>query len=282
MENFGGHGLRKYPLVKSVKNFMISHAKSDFAEIQGHKMFLGTKDSLGLSIKGSYEELESKLVKKEIQKGNVVLDLGANIGYFTLLFAKLVGNEGKVFAFEPEPNNFALLKKNIEINGYKNITLENMAISNNVGKIKLYISNIRTGMHRIYPSHFCTKKFVEVKTTTLDEYFKNQDFIEKISFIKMDVEGSELGILKGMKKIFEKNMKLKLLLEFVPSCIKEYGADPSELLKLLTDEGFQINYTIDEDQRLESVSNLNLLLKKFDGDKFEKTPKGTNLFCVRN
>ena len=70
------------------------------------------------------------VVTKEIQPGDTVLDLGANIGYFTLLFAKLVGNNGIVFAFEPEPQNIALLTKNIKINNYKNVTLVPKAVSN--------------------------------------------------------------------------------------------------------------------------------------------------------
>ena len=71
------------------------------------------------SRRGSYEPLETETVKREIKKGNVVSDIGANIGYFASIVAKLVGEEGKVFAFEPDPGNFALLERNVQTNGYK-------------------------------------------------------------------------------------------------------------------------------------------------------------------
>lgn len=123
-----GHRIRNFYPVKVINSFIISHLKSNFAEVQGHKMFLDSKDSLRLSIHGIYEPLETELAKKEVKKGNVVLDIGANIGYYTLIFAKLVGEDGKVFAFEPDPTNFALLKKNVEMNGYKNVMFVQKAV----------------------------------------------------------------------------------------------------------------------------------------------------------
>jgi len=282
MKSLKGKGLKKYSLMKDLQNYVIEHAKSDFAEVNGHKMYLGPKDSLKLSVHGVYEKLETDWVKQTIQKGDIVLDVGANIGYYTLTFAKLVGDTGKVFSFEPELFNFNLLQKNIEINNYKNVVTENVAISNNVGTTKLYLSNIRTGMHRIYPSHFCSEDFVKVKTTSLDEYFKDNEFGDKISFIKMDVEGSELGVLKGMKNIFETNRKIKILMEFVPSCIREFGAEPQELLKILQDQNFQFRHTNDDSETIESVKNVDNLLQKFDGEKTDFHPKGTNLICERD
>lgn len=114
-----GHGIGKFYPIKIANAFLIRRLKSNVAMVMGHKMFLDCKDSLNLSINnGIYEEFETNIVKEEIKKGDIVLEIGANIGYYTLIFAKLVGEKGKVFAFEPDPTNFALLKKNIEINGY--------------------------------------------------------------------------------------------------------------------------------------------------------------------
>jgi len=185
-----GHGIENFYSVKVAHNFVISHLKSTFAEVDGHKMFLDSKDSLNLSINGVYEPFETELVKKEIKKGDVVLDIGANIGYYTLIYAKLVGEEGKVFAFEPDPDNFALLKKNVEINGYRNVILAQKAVSNKTGKIRLYLSEVNKGDHRIYDSHD-GRKSIEIETIRLDDYFKNYNV--RIDFIKMDVQGAEGG-----------------------------------------------------------------------------------------
>ena len=116
-------------------------------------MFLDSVDSLRLSFNGVYEPCETEFVMNEIKKGDVVLDIGANIGYYTLIFARLVGEEGKVFAFEPDPENFALLKKNVEINGYHNVVLVQKAISNKTGKIRLFKFDDFKAGHRIHDSH---------------------------------------------------------------------------------------------------------------------------------
>jgi len=148
-----GHGIGRFFLVAVADNFIRSRLTPNFAEVLGHKMYLDVKDALRLSINGVYEPFETELVRKEVKKGDVVLDIGANIGYYTLIFAKLVGQEGEVLAFEPDPNNFALLKKNIEINGYRNVSLLQKAVSNRSGKIRLYLSDSNPGAHTIYDSH---------------------------------------------------------------------------------------------------------------------------------
>jgi len=107
-------GLNRYFIVRASSDILRSHLKSNFVEVNGHKIFLDSLDSLRLSINGIYEEFETQMLKKIINKEETVVDIGANIGYYTLIFAKLVGDKGKVFAFEPEPNNFELLKKKCE------------------------------------------------------------------------------------------------------------------------------------------------------------------------
>ena len=281
MNNFAGKGLRKYPFVKELKHFLIEQAKSDFTIVNNNKMYLGPRDCLKLSVNGVYEPLETKWVKNNVNGGDIVLDVGANIGYYSLMLSRLVGKTGHVFSFEPEPSNFELLKKNILINNFTNIQAENVALSDHDGSTKLFISEMRTGMHRIYPSRFCTEKFVETKMISLDNYFKDNEFLEKISFIKMDVEGSELGVLKGMKKIFEKSENLKILMEFVPSCMREFGSEPSELLSILKNEGFKFSYTQDDNKTVNPIIDVEKLLPMFDGKKEDIHPKGTNLICER-
>ncbi len=119
-----GHGFAKKPIINKILKNIEGNLKTEFAEVQGSKMFLDPGDSLNLSINGVYGELDTQIIREQIKEGDIVIDVGANIGYYTLIFAQLVGKTGKVFAFEPEPKNFEILKKNIEINNYGNVTVE--------------------------------------------------------------------------------------------------------------------------------------------------------------
>ncbi len=271
------YGIGKiYPFSILIK-FIASMLRSNFAIVQGHKMFLDPKDTLRLSINGIYEEFETEIVYKEVKKGYSVLDIGANIGYYTLIFAKLVGEDGKVFAFEPEPNNFEILKKNVEINGYKNVILEKKAVTDKNGKIKLFLSETNLGDHRVYDSGD-GRKFIEVECIKLDDYFSNYE--GKINFIKIDIQGGELNAFKGMRELLKKNKTLKIITEFWPFGLKKCGTDPLELLNFLVDNGFILNELDDLEKKIIPTSP-KLLLKKF-GDYTIKDTGHINLFCVKN
>ncbi|SEH08434.1 cobalt-precorrin-6Y C(15)-methyltransferase [Candidatus Venteria ishoeyi] len=206
-------------------------------------MYLDDKDSLGLlSNNGIFEEQEVAVVKEQVKSGDTVLDIGANIGYYTLIFAKLVGKQGKVFAFEPEPDNFALLQKNIEINGYSNIVLIPKAVSDKNEIIKLYLCEKNKGMHRAYNSIFCNK-YIEIESIRIDDYFQQNN--QTIDFIKMDIEGYEYTALQGMLNILRNNKNIKILTEFSPAASLENGIDLTLYVQLLTELGFTI-YAIEE------------------------------------
>ena len=266
----GGRGLTKYPLIVSIKNFALTNLRSEYAYVNGHKMILDSNDCLQLSINEIYEPVETNIIKQEIKKGDVVLDIGANIGYYTLLMADMVGTDGKVFAFEPEPYNFELLRKNIEINVCKNVILERKAISNYNKKSNLYLSKDNTGMHRLNESKYC-EKYIEVNVIKLDDYFYNNELINKIKFIKIDVEGSELDVLQGMESILENNNQITILLEFIPEHLIEHGSNPIHLIEFLLDRNFRL-YTI-VDGKKEQVNES--LIKEI------LNYSGKSLLCVK-
>jgi len=273
-------GKLKIPFSSKIRQYVKSKAQTDFVKVEGSKMHLDENDSLNLST-NKFEPIETELVKKEIKLNSNVIDIGSNIGYYSLLFSKIVGKNGKVFSFEPEPNNFKILKKNVFVNGHENIQLENIALSNKNGTTKLFLAEKNKGMHRVYQSKLCTDDFIEVKMIKLDDYFSKNPFAEKISFIKMDVEGYEYFVLEGMTSLIAKNKNLKILLEFIPASIKESNSDPKKLLDFLEINGFKIYNINKEKNLLEEVSNKDELIKTYD-DELHETSKGTNLFCVKN
>ena len=269
-----GYGFGKKPIIKIFLKNVESNLKTEFSEIQGSKMFLDPGDSLNLSINGVYGELDTQIIRDEIKEGDIVIDVGANIGYYTLIFAQLVGKTGKVFAFEPESKNFEILKKNVKINNYNNVIVEQKIISDKSGKMKLFISDSDIVGHRIQQmGNF--KKFIEVESVTLDEHMKKLNLDKKINFIKIDVEGAEPKVLQGAKKILEQNSKLKIFTEFNRDVIKKYDSNPEDMLLLLTKNKFQFflpNYKTNslslskKDVLLNSndllKENLNILCKK--------------------
>ena len=257
----GGRGLTKYSFVRNVKNYSSSHLQTDYAEVFGNKLFLSKKGlALAISHYGTYEELEAKIMEEKIKVGNIVVDVGANIGLHALNMARIVGNTGQVFAFEPEPSNFKILEKNVKINNYQNIILEQKAIGDKHGKTTLYQSD-HPGRHRIFPQTKDAIGKVQVDYTSLDKYFLDSNLVDKINFIKIDVEGLEFGVLKGMENILNKNNKIKILFELMPKNTIEAGFSPIELLNYLTSHNFKI-YCIDEKtKKLLYVSNNEEILR---------------------
>ena len=274
----GGRGLTKHLFVRKVKNYSLSHLQTDYTEVFGNKLFL-SKKGLGLTVShyGTYEKSESKIMEEEIKVGNIVVDVGANIGLHTLNMARIVGNTGPVFAFEPDPSNFEILRKNVKINNYQNIILEQKACADKYGRTTLYQSD-HPGMHRVFPQTKQAKGQVQVELTSLDKYFIDSNLADKINFIKIDVEGLEFSVLKGMKNILKNNKKIKILFEFMPKNTMEAGFTPIELLNYLTSYDFKL-FCIDEStKKLLHVSNNEEVLKLCSSTN---NTIGRNLFCEK-
>ena len=246
-----------------------SGIREEYVEIDGQKVFLDKEDSLLLSTrKDNYDKFEINHLKQIIKEGDIIIDLGANIGYYTLIFAKLVGDLGHVYAFEPDPSNFELLSKNVKENKHSNVTVIQKAVSNKNSKIKLYVSKRNIASHRIFDSDE-KRNSIEVDVITLDEYFKN--FEKPIKFIKIDVEGAEFQVLNGMKMIL-KNDNLKLLIEFIPEHLEKHGTNPSDVLKILENNNIKL-YQINEKTKELELKNYKDILKN---------PKiGRNIYCKK-
>jgi FkbM family methyltransferase len=263
-------GLQKLGIVRSMHARLIGKIKSQTATVFGQHMHLDASDSLDLSIKGVYEKFETELVFKEVKKGNVVVDIGANIGYYTLIFAKLVGKRGRVFAFEPDPENFRLLKLNVEENGHRNVVCINKAVSDKPGKMRLYLSEDNAADHQLY-SKDKNRRSVEVEVTSLDEHFKGG---QRIDFIKMDIQGSEGRAVEGMRNTLGK--ETRIMTEFWPKGLKECGTDPKDYLDTLESLGFRIMH-IDSEKETILPADKKLLLKTY----LPKKGNFTNLLCIR-
>jgi len=131
--------------------------------------------------------------------GDIVFDVGSHIGVFTLKASKLVGDAGCVYAFEPEPVNFTILRQNISLNNAQNVRISNKAISSSIGALRLNTDPSNTGRNSVrFLSHSEKEKdsSIPVSSTTLDEIIQKYK-LHKVDFLKLDVEGHELEVLRG-------------------------------------------------------------------------------------
>ena len=260
------HRLYKIPNMRRVLTPVVNVLKPQSVMIQGHKLYIDKWDttvSQELLLSGKWEEYETELFKKNIAAGDTVVDIGAHIGYYTLLAARLVGERGKVYAFEPDPRNFQLLKKNIEENGYNNVVLVNKAVAEISGKAQLFLNSENTGDHRIYQSNENRRSLV-IATTTLDEYFKDKE--QRIDLIKMDIQGSEARAFQGGKNIIDRNKQIKIITEFQPAFIKMSGRSAKEYLSLLRKSRFKLYQINEAENKLKLVSNDEKLLVQLRGN----------------
>lgn len=184
------------------------------------------------------EREQSRLIQRLARSGSVVVDIGANIGYFTVIMAEAVGNHGAVLAFEPDAQNLNLMRWAICRSGFKNVTVIPAAVGEQSGNTLLYVNPDHPGDHRIYPvaAH---RNCQEVPLWSLDDYLERTDQSRELSVIKIDVQGAELQVLRGMTKTLGRYPSVQLLLEFDPQILRQAGADPREVVSFVEAFGFR-------------------------------------------
>ena len=181
---------------------------------------------------GDYEPVTTQMVQSMLEEGMTFIDIGAHVGLFTLPAKKWVGKSGRVVAFEPHPDNFAMLTRNANEN---NLTAElvNAAVSDVTGEVQLHASTFNSGDHQIY--HSGSRKGVGVTCIKLDEFLQEG---EKVDLIKMDVQGAEASAFHGMERVLKENQKIKIIWELSPAQLQNAGADAASLLAWLKALGF--------------------------------------------
>src|ERR687885_2194937 len=152
------------------------------------------------------------------KQGDIVVDVGAHMGKYTIIASKQVGQNGKVIAIEAHPGNYEMLNRNIELNGLTNVTTLNYAVYSKETKIKLFLPGEKSN-RTIYNTLISTRatdeeKFVEVNADTLDDLLQNNGISHTdINWVKIDVEGAELEVLKGADSIMSNSKNITLLIE---------------------------------------------------------------------
>jgi len=145
---------------------------------------------------GTFEPEERSIFENTVREGDVVFDIGANVGFYTLLASVLVGEGGKVYAFEPLPRNLSSLKSHMKINGVTNVEIIEAAVADHNGAARFEESPDPS------MSHLSAQGAVEVRTVSLDDLISRGE-IPAPDFIKIDVEGAEASVLRGARDVLE-------------------------------------------------------------------------------
>jgi FkbM family methyltransferase len=216
--------------------------------------------------RGGVESLTTNLFACVIRPGMVVLDIGAFVGWYTLVAARQVGERGKVYAFEPDPRNYSLLSENLRVNQLDSQVIRlPKAVSNQAGVQRLFRGGDASQSSLIPSSGDETS--IMVPTVVLDEIL---DRSLQVDVIKLDVDGGEVNALRGMRKTLTRAAPtVKLFVECNPGSLQVAGESAQSLAAELCELGFAI-FMIDETRPgLKPV------------DSTIETAAHVNLFCIR-
>lgn len=216
----------------------------------------------------AYEGALFALILKKVKPGHTFLDIGAHVGFFSMIAAKLVGESGSVYSFEMNPENYLRLTVNINLNNFKNIRPHNWAVSDDSKPVQFWVNQDNDGGHSLWDcgrhsfnekSRVSPQKMVSY-SIALDHY----DSFDKVDFIKMDVEGAEVMALNGMVELLKKNMPI-VALEINNFGLSQMGHSYRDVREIMEKIGYRCwliegqepkELAMDEEPKFDSVYNL--------------------------
>lgn len=222
---------------------------------------------LGL-LTNRHEIETTQQIQQLIKPNMIVLDVGAHVGYYSRMFSALAGDNGQIIAFEPHPRTHAILKQNVD--NLSNVTTHQVAVAEQEGTAELYdylmmsasgslhydesladLQRAQMGEYDVAPRHdtqFEMQKFT-VKTVPIDKCLMEMG-IQRVDFVKMDIEGAEMGALRSMKQTIANSPNLALIMEYNPQALKAFDYDPVQALTEILSMGFRKMQAINPDGSL--------------------------------
>jgi len=182
-------------------------------------------------LEGLWDPSLTNFIESNLKPGDVFIDVGAHVGYFTLLAARRVGAEGNVLAIEPNPNALSQLEQNVQQSDLENVLIEQAACGDSDGSIELFLNTeSNTSMASLSPTNATGAGSVKVSCTRVDELLEKHG-LRQANLVKIDVEGAELGVLRGMKKTMN-SLRPIIVLELEPALLKSFGTTVDEIMQL--------------------------------------------------
>lgn len=204
--------------------------------------FIDEKDCLALRKNDVYERDETRYIKHILKPGMTFIDVGAHIGYYTTIAARIVGPTGRVHAFEPFPANVAVLRRNAELFG-ETVVVHEAAVSDSTGRGTLYLDPNRNVDARIY--EVANRMTIEVDITTLDDALPDV----AANILKVDAQGWDGHVLRGAERLLRRSPRIVGMIEFLPHFLEFAGDSAEDVLDYIKTLGFN-PYIIRGEKRL--------------------------------
>ncbi len=255
--------IKKKDLIVPVLDFAMATSTSDIGDL-----------TPSLRHRGVYDPVMTSTVLGLVEEDMYCVDIGANIGYFTLLLSKLVGEEGYVRAYEPETKNYDLLLKNLALNKVSNVTPIQEGVYSRASSKLLYVSKGYYGSHSLRRGTNKEPLGLDIELVELDS-LDSQMGNQKVDFVKVDVQGAEMEVLQGMSNVIDKNPYIIMIWEYLPLGLKRFDCEPIDFLRKLKEYGFSF-WDLDEKKKSRIPIDTEELVKKYS-----KRTKSTNILVGR-
>jgi FkbM family methyltransferase len=210
------------------------------------KYLLWANEDIGkrMILQGGYEQSELLAFKKLIRNGDICIDVGGNVGIFSLNFAKCCGAHGHVYVIEPMKKNQLVIELAAEINGLKNVSIFPYALSDRDGEVVLEVPSVDGAYAFIKPSQDSSSSGqLSVRCLPLSQFVQEQA-IRQLDILKIDVEGAEKLVLDGGKEILSDGSRKPrvVMVELVDEFLGRYGATVSSVLSMMSELGYEPYY----------------------------------------
>ena len=230
---------------KNIWRFLRSPFEADWLEGLRIRMYPGNEICRSIFVTGLYEPNEFFWLSHTLKPGMSFVDVGANLGLYTLFAARRVSDSGRVIAIEPSSREMQVLRRNVELNSLENVSLLNVAVSDHAGDVELLIASADHAGHNTlgafgYDTELANRE--RVGLNRLDDVLESAS-VKRVDVIKMDIEGAELAALRGSSATLERDRPC-LLLELSDRALNHQNATSAEVLTLLDGHGYEM-YTFD-------------------------------------
>jgi FkbM family methyltransferase len=252
------------PLVLDL-SAIAGHRVYELAKLgNGMSIFIQPCDAIGSEIvrTGFFERETVEVFRHILRPGDIFLDVGANVGQYTLIAADLVGAQGQVHSFEPDPVTFERLRQNVEMNSLSNVRLNQFALSDVDAEVTFYEGGAAyTGHSSLVPSGYNVGRSYAVKCQRLVNYMREAG-IKAIDVMKIDIEGAEYRLLNGSREFFVSESRPIIVIEFCERTLTDAGTSVTALASLLRGLGYDL-YRVSALQayeaRVDDASSFNVL-----------------------